>query len=405
MTIEDLVTHLGLCDIPNRWDRKAVHDFSFQIVSRKSFTSKQANLAVLLIRKYQRQLEELLNIGIGVYLQTPKYNIPVRPSVQSANHMRIEPDDVYKKVILVEAPYNNLIINDIKKIKNDLIHAKWDKPKLAWIFNLDEMNLVFLNDLAEKYNFQVDQELHNYFDQIKNIDQKLESAVPMLIMDTNGNPALVNASDHAPKLSNTTNIVQAAIEARKMGIDIWSSEVERAISTANKVTCDFLNNPNNKHLYIDSAVHGIDSMMEVIEQLFPCLVVVGHQNELNILSDWHNMLSNNNVANSEMSVLFRLGGTANKNFNQYVKDNQLNSSINDNTKVVFIGGRLPKPMIKSEIKFNCVVYFGYDSLKKPNSLIMDANQMLVKRYIERHHNVISYTDKKFKLKIKKLVRD
>ena len=56
--------------------------------------------------------------------------------------------------------------------------------------------------------------------------------------------------------------------------------------------------------------------------------------------------------------MFRTDNGNERMFNELVRDYGLNNPIDENTKFVFVSQKLPKPVIKSGIKFNCAINLG-----------------------------------------------
>ena len=85
-----------------------------------------------------------------------------------------------------------------------------------------------------------------------------------------------------------------------------------------------------------------------------------------------------------MSVLFRLSTENGRNFNDFVKNQAINGPIHDDTKIVFVSGKLPKTVIKSGIKFNSIINMGYTMA-----------HYTLKEFTKNHQNSI-YFDVKIK---------
>jgi hypothetical protein len=85
----------------------------------------------------------------------------------------------------------------------------------------------------------------------------------------------------------------------------------------------------------------------------------------------------------EMSVMFRLPKETGEKFNIFVRDEKLNNPISNQTKVVFISAKVPKTVIESKIKFNCIVNFSLHSV-----------HYTIRDFVKNHHNVIHILDKK-----------
>jgi hypothetical protein len=63
------------------------------------------------------------------------------------------------------------------------------------------------------------------------------------------------------------------------------------------------------------------------------------------------------IKEEEISVLFRLPSEHGKEFNDYVRENGLNSPLTAKTRALLISQKIPKPVIESKIHFHCVVNF------------------------------------------------
>ena len=84
-----------------------------------------------------------------------------------------------------------------------------------------------------------------------------------------------------------------------------------------------------------------------------------------------------------LDVLFRLPSDSGSKFNDFVKNNHLNDPISDKTKFVFICTKVPKTILKSDIKFNFIMNLGYVNI-----------HYTVREYMKNCQNVIYYSDKK-----------
>jgi len=67
------------------------------------------------------------------------------------------------------------------------------------------------------------------------------------------------------------------------------------------------------------------------------------------------------LTEKNISVLFRLPAENGKNFNEFVKNHQLNSPISNETQAILVSNKMPKTIIKSGIKINSVINMGYNS--------------------------------------------
>jgi hypothetical protein len=91
----------------------------------------------------------------------------------------------------------------------------------------------------------------------------------------------------------------------------------------------------------------------------------------------------------EMSVMFRLPSNTHEIFNNFVKNNNLNNPLTEDTKVVFVSSKLPKPVLKSKIKFHCVLNMGFSNV-----------HYTMKDFVGKHENLVFYSGKKQQRELK-----
>jgi hypothetical protein len=200
----------------------------------------------------------------------------------------------------------------------------------------------------------------------------------------NGLPVFRNIFTNFPKLE-ATEIIPAMFEARRRGISTWSDAVVEKFNNANinEFTRAFLKSEVDDYLHINCEKNDISCLGEIITYMSPCMFVIPGGSELKKLTQVYEFLKTSGIDNHEMSVMFRLDSKIDKNFNNFVKDNKLNLPIAENTKVVFISSKLPKPVLKSKIHFNSVINMGFGGV-----------HYSIRDYVGNHENLIFYTEKK-----------
>jgi hypothetical protein len=359
MYIEDLIIDLNSYVKVNLFDSNIVTSFSNQIFSGKGFTEKQSLLAIKLLKKYCNNLEIATKKIIAPELMNPQFRFPIR-KIPSLQHKRVSitTDSQWGKVIKVEFPYSEEKVGKIRKNRENLGHAMWDGDVKAWHFCLSEPALKFVRELTLNEPFEYDDEFKDYLDQVDKIVNTIESHVPMLILE--GNTAVFkNVSEYLPKI-DSTNILAAVFAARKSGIYTWDEKINDILNEADlhPLIKNFLNNNYTGIFEIDSAIEPIDCLKDIVQHMNPCLFVIPGGSELEKTTMVYNFLTKLGYSNEEMSVMFRLPNAEGKNFNNFVKNCGLNNAITDKTKFVFVSIKLPKPILKSKMKFNSVVSLG-----------------------------------------------
>lgn len=391
INIEDLITTLAYKNIAkcNNWDKTLIYSFSDQISRGLGFTEKQANLACKILRKHTAVLSAFYRTDITPFLSSPTYRNPIR-TVITVKKISIVEDSTYIKLIKAEFPYNDKIVEEIKRCSwsrsqidnSDSFYAAWNKELKAWTFNLCEQSIKFTSELFKENEFIWDQEFKNYYQQCLEIQSNLEKYVPMLALDQNGLKYL-NIDENVPKLESNDPI-SAIFEARKRGILVWDNNIEQELQNSNlqTVTKEFLKTNPSENFDINSDQMPIECLADFIKYMTPCLIIIPGGFELEKLQESHNLLTHSNIRADEVSVTFRLPSTTGKEFNQYVKDHKFNNPLSDQIKVIFVSSKLTKPLIKSNINFNSVINLGHGNV-----------HYTMRDFVQKHENLIHYSMK------------
>lgn len=384
MTVEDLITvlALGYKFSLNKWDSQLVYSFADQIGQGRGFTEKQATLAVKILKRHSTDLSNHLKTNIEQFLENPTYRYEFR-QLNNTKKIDIVSDNQWGRVAKVQFPYNEEYVTQIRKSRDELNHAVWDKDEKSWIFSVTEANIQFLINLAEKENFQVDEEFKKYAEQVNEIVGNIDLHVPMLAVKDNG-LKFVNISKNIPDLT-TADILEALFVARRYGISIWDETISNFLDSdmVTPMVREFLKTDPSEKFHIDIKNTPISDLEIFVKYLGPCVFVIPGGSEMEKLQLAHNFLKSIDLPDNEMTVMFRMPSESHKKFNDFVKENKLNSPITEKTKVVFISSKLPKPLIKSKVKFNSIINLGFGGV-----------HYSIKNFVENHENSISYTEKK-----------
>jgi len=384
MHTEDLITVLAFTPQVklNNWDSQMVYSFSDQIGRSNGFTEKQAGVAIRILRRHAATLTSIIKQDIEKFLENPTYKYPFR-KLNNLKLISIVEHPIYSRAIKLEFPYNEELVKSIRKNRDDFAHAAWDPEKKAWIFALTEGAVHFLTELMRTDEFSCSEEFQNFADQTTVICDHMDEFVPMLALDQ-GKPVFLNISKNVPDLQST-EILSAVFEARRRGIFTWSEEITTYLDSLDLDVNvkKFLQIETNDDLHINCEKTPISCLSDIVTYMSPCLFVIPGGNEFTKLSQVYEFLQSHGVPNENMSVMFRLDSKIDEKFNIFVKENKLNSPITENTRVVFISSKLPKPVLKSNIKFNAVINMGFGGV-----------HYSIREYVGNHENLIYYTEKK-----------
>jgi hypothetical protein len=379
MHIEDLIISLVYSKTPlNRWDQTLVSSFYDQISRGSSFTEKQSVLAIKTINRYSTALSAAMKTDLTPFLLNPTFRNPLR-QVSHLKKLNVTDHPVYGKAVRAIFPYSENLIKRIRDIKDES-PAIWDKEEKCWFFSLREAGIQFLMELAEEENFEVDEYFHNLSQQVKKITENFEQYVPMLVIEDKI-PQFKNCRPELPKLQ-TVDILESIFEARKRGIFTWDDTISNFLDSdeVDPITREFLKSPTGSKFQIDSENHEISVIKDIIKFMGPTLVIIPGGNELATLTASYEFFKSMDIKNTDMSVMFRLPSETHEIFNNFVKFNELNSPIRNETKIIFVSSKLPKPVLNSKIKFHSILNLGYNNV-----------HYSLRDYVGNHENVMFYS--------------
>lgn len=363
MYIEDLVLSISFynivpCDL-NRFDKPIMESIANQLINGTGLTNKQTSLVTRVLSKYIVQLTGSVP-NIETVLKSPKFRLALR-DVCTVHAISVVDHPTFHKAIKLQFPYSQDKVEFIRKNRDTIGDPVWDDMQKAWIFPMCEAAFVFLLSFIKmgSHRYDMDDELVDLLNQTKNVIDSAEHYAPMLSME-NGLPRYVNTSEFVPQLTST-DIVEAMFEARLSGITLWDDNVLEQLEKTNikQPTKSLLLSDNSgKYNKVNSDITPLDDLSEIINFMKTVMFIVPEHIAFPTIEKTHEFLKRLGYSSSEISVMFRLPTASNSKFNEYVKFNNLNSPITANTKFVFVSVKMPKPVLGSEFRANCIINFG-----------------------------------------------
>jgi hypothetical protein len=383
MNTEDLVDVLNSqTQLMSGWEFTFIYSINSQINEGIALTEKQNNVVLTILKKYATKLTQLTQQDVMKFIENPTHRLGIRNTIQSRK-LDIVEDACYGKIIKIKFPYQASRIKMIQEYQHsamDFTHVLYDANECTWEFSLNEKNIEFLIKLMAKEKFQVPAEFVEYVSQIDQIHDSLEKHVPMLCLE-NGKPVLKNCAKSVPNIS-TDNVLEAVFLARRYGITTYDTAINNIVNS-NRVTPAvrvFLNSGYMDQLTLNPENHDFSSIADIVKYMSPCLIVIPGGSEYEKIKDSYQWLTQMGIQSQEMSVMFRLPRETGEKFNNLVKNHGLNSPIGNHTKIVFVSGKLAKPVVKSKIKFHCVINLGYDNAHHT-----------MRNFLKNHENTIFYS--------------
>lgn len=383
MYIEQILTlaiqNLSLKTTP--LDMKILNSLWSQSISGTSFTDKQGTLCVNLLKKYRNQISQFAGQDISIFLENPQFKQPFR-TINSKKSIKIVDHTTYIKALRVDFPYDEEIVQKFRNSKQVLDYAIWDKEEKCWFLSLDEKSIKFVISLITDNNFLYEENLKYYIDQVKNIESNVESLIPMAVIEDN-RVKFINVSQFTPQ-NNFDDFLESMMFAKEVGISTWNQEIDEKIDSLphSAVVKKLVKHDMGKPFDMNVEETPIEDLLPIIKYLLPCLVIIPDKNELEKLQKTWNFFQKIGINASEVSVLFRLPSETDNDFNEFVRNNKLNSPLSENTKVVFVSNQIPKTILGPRVEFNSILNYNYY-----------AAHYKIREYLFNHKNVINILDR------------
>ena len=362
-------------------DRAVIQSLAAAHTQGRAYTQKQRDLVMRLVKKYQSALVGEFGKLATDAIDLTSFRFPVAEAKSSTKYIKIE-----NKKILVSFPYSEKLVENIKKFKasTKVKLAEWDVDKKVWAFDLEESNVLWVANNLMTPEFTVDDNFLEIFEEITQVLENIEDHVPILV-NTEAGFKFANGHKTLPDI-DADNVIEAVLLAKHYGISVWDEKVSNLLKNEeiSPVLDKFINETGSENLNFDLSTTNIDQFKDLFKFNVPVLIVIPAGYELKYLKNWYFWLKSQNFQEKDISVMFRLENTVGRDFNDYVRTFELNTPLHENTKIVFISQKLPKPIIKSGIDFKFVLNLGN----------ITGVHYSITSYLQNEPCMIKYTDTK-----------
>jgi hypothetical protein len=370
------------------WEYTFLTSVSEQIGRGNSLTEKQASLSLRIIKRYKTSLEAVFKQSID--LNNPVFAQPFR-KLHAEKAISVE-----DKKILVKFPYDQDLIKQLQKFveeaapppaTNTYGNTKgyiggWNPEAKVWQFSLREETVLWLGMNFVPLGFSVDDTFGNWFKEITSIVDNAEEHA-MMAVKTQDCYTFRNDNGKIPVLQ-TNNVVEFLLHSKNYGVNIWDESIAQDLNSEPRSPVTLALVQGHNTIYVDSTKQPLNDFNDVLLHGGPILIVIPGGSEIKHTKKWHEHITSLGIENKNIAVMFRTPNQDNGDFNKYVKENSLNNSVDENTKVVFVSTKIPKPLVKSGIVFNTVINLGYyNNMHFSMSILLTSAP-----------NIVYYNDKK-----------
>ncbi len=329
-------------------DKKILNSLYNQLKKQHFFTEKQGNLLVKLFGKYCSCIPELSN-EYKHLIESPCWSQKFRV-INTIRKVYFEDDK--KTHLIIDFTYDknikdklgNLVVNN-QQICKSMSATKY-KMKVS------ENNLVKLLDEIKKENFEVDSEILDIYNNVKEI------------INSNLNYLNIFHPRNEKILSSVAKDINFQTQDHLLLLDRRHRFQYEYISPINDENLTFkLANRSSTQVFVNSKTYSIDEVFSSLQMLnrFPTLLIFNKQDveeSIQILQKLSNLSKKLQLAN--VGIYYRLDNNSDlhKKFNTTIQENKLNSNLDENTSIAGTASTfLPKFFYKTNWYPRSVISF------------------------------------------------
>tara|TARA_Y100000385_G_scaffold284317_1_gene342150 strand:- start:62 stop:1297 length:1236 start_codon:yes stop_codon:yes gene_type:complete len=343
----------------NNNDKHLILSLTKQTFRDIAYTDRQYELVKTKLELYKSVLE---NLGIDVVSCINNLRYELR-SIDRSRWIGFR-ENKNQLYLAVRFSFNKKLINVIDQIRSTENKKLYDEEQKIHYFPPTEKNLYKIVTLLKDKNFTIEEEITKQFEtvqsimnnkknyipgvysfQLKNLNQK---AIDYMITDIGEHPSPNNLALYKDRnaLYGIEHFDEDDLDASVNGLTTLSQKIVRRTNT---------------QVLINSKTFTIDNVAESILELnrYPVLVCLNNDDDLDDLAMVHNTFRN--IFSAEDScVLYRKDNDSqdNKDFNQYIKQNSLNNSLGNMSKLVYTKqDKLIKTLMKSDWRPKSAIVF------------------------------------------------
>jgi hypothetical protein len=343
-------------------DHTIITSIARQCFKGTALTDRQFNLMKEKLQSYKDQFEanDYNTFDVAVEsLRQPLRHIDRSKYIKIIKHLElVGPNSVYESYkekwlwIKVRFPFSKKLIVDLQSIKCPEIEHVHKKGSHEHFFFFTERNVYQIVELFKDKNFDIDKELLEYYNKVNELTNEAEHAPSIVDFKfKNIHPRAQKLAINELGSPNADNIVRYKDRKDIYGIKYFDSALEKALNEQTILTQKVVKRKSHQ-VFIKNTKWTFDSLVRTLIELdrFPLAILVDENDPYDDLVTTHKAFKNLFMPD-EISVQFRLGSDKSQGFNEYIKDQGLNTPVDKTTKIVYTSiDKLNKPLISSECK-------------------------------------------------------
>ena len=344
--------------IIERSDYNLVTSLARQTFRGTAYTDRQCQLAKEKIVHYKTQYE---NNGYNIDVAIENLRMPLR-EVDRSRWVKIvdSPDNILERNqtdgpwLAVRFIFQKKLIGAIETIKNKLKDGVYDKQNKIHYFPLTEITVFeVISVFNEKNGFEVDEQIKDWYGKLMEMKNNKENYLPGIYSLKLKNLHKKNFDYAVSSIGepNIDNLCRYYDQKDKFGLNHFDEEdLHKSLRPLTTLTQKIVNRKKSQ-VQVSPKEYTIENIAETVLELyrFPLIIVLTEKHCYSELVQFHKAF-NGIIPNESCSVLFRLDNNPDGvEFNSYIRRNNLNNLVDNNTKIVYISNnKIPKPMLQSE---------------------------------------------------------
>lgn len=356
-------------------DYRLLSSINTQVSNNIGLTDRQFELLQSKLEEYKSQF---LKNGL-INLDFSKSRLPIR-SIDRSRWIRLTDENTQ---IAVRFIFNKKLISEIEKVKHNCGKSKYDADNKIHYFPFSEKNIYNIVNILKDKNFEIQDEILNICNKLDYMIDNKENYIPGIYNFKFKNLKLeleqkLLADIGQPDLNNL-----AIYKDRQHSYGLHhfdQADLNASIFKFNTLSKKIINRKTT-NIFIDKNTYNLNQVVESLLELdrFPILILLnGRMDAIDILVETHTSFKNI-IPNEEISVLFRQDNDATgTTYNEYIKQNNLNNSVDENTKIVYIEqNKIPKPLIMKNWRFKTALLNSTVISSKTMTYLYDKSDLII----------------------------
>jgi len=339
-------------------DSKIITSLGRQLSRKIALTDRQLDLSLKKIDKYRSGLEKCgVDVDGILTLKTLKW--PIR-EIDRTQHIYLEQDDVTKKsVIHVKYVFSKKFAEIWAEVEDNVTMCSNTEKNIKKV-TYTEKNLYTIVKHLAPLQFTIADDIVEIYEKIESILEKPENYVPYLDLEDgvvsvkNANRRCQEFLDEKFKTVNDHNLLEFVDSAKIAGISLKTQKLLAKVEniSPNEIVTKVCSEGATRYR-LNPEEYSLTELLTAVDTLnqWPLVIVIEETTYIFEMVKLMVEELSKFIPIEKMNVFFRLKNEQNghQQFNQFVKDNQLNNYIDSTTKVVFISRtKIPKPLLKAD---------------------------------------------------------